>query len=385
MDEDASAPNFIARMLAKVRKQQENNTTSGDLDLLPPPMETAASSGERSWWWKKSSRKLTAFDLLYGLQAQEAAIGSTPSEVEVEVMGMAFQQTAARLEAMGEIEKAQVHTLCVHIATLHDHCMHTLYMQDVLQVLLPSFLQRAAMLQAGRDGDSPVALPARWFAAHTNTEEAAPAEAEGRPTTAEARATADAAWLRFVAAVAAAEAATRVRAAEDQPAAETAAEKAIATGASQAAEGPPSGGQGSQSVDQASAAATEARRVAEGAEGELPLQEEGEQEQAREQAARPRKSKKKKKKVDLAATAATEPSEAPPAATPAPFPATTADATTSSSSVREGDGFQAEIPPYDPGAPDEEERNDVLESIEFFPLTAPPNGPARGAAASPSP
>ena len=53
-------------------------------------MDAASSSEERSWWWKKPSRKLTAFDLLYGLQAQEAAIGSTPSEVEVEVMGMAF-------------------------------------------------------------------------------------------------------------------------------------------------------------------------------------------------------------------------------------------------------------------------------------------------------
>ena len=72
-------------------------------------MDAASSSEERSWWWKKPSRKLTAFDLLYGLQAQEAAIGSTPSEVEVEVMGMAFQQTAARLEAMGEGEKAEVH------------------------------------------------------------------------------------------------------------------------------------------------------------------------------------------------------------------------------------------------------------------------------------
>ena len=79
------------------------------MDLRPAPMDAASSSEERSWWWKKPSRKLTAFDLLYGLQAQEAAIGSTPSEVEVEVMGMAFQQTAARLEAMGEVEKAEVH------------------------------------------------------------------------------------------------------------------------------------------------------------------------------------------------------------------------------------------------------------------------------------
>lgn len=110
VSETGDEPNFLARMLAKARRQQP--TTSGDMDLRPAPMDdmdAASSSEERSWWWKKPSRKLTAFDLLYGLQAQEAAIGSTPSEVEVEVMGMAFQQTAARLEAMGEVEKAEVH------------------------------------------------------------------------------------------------------------------------------------------------------------------------------------------------------------------------------------------------------------------------------------
>ena len=128
--------NFLARMLAKARKQQP--TTSGDMDLRPAPMDAVASSEvERSWdlkaWWKKPSRKLTAFDLLYGLQAQEAAIGSTPSEVEVEVMGMAFQQTAARLEAMGEVEKAEVHahtgqymdTACTHGSAHMLHCMNT--------------------------------------------------------------------------------------------------------------------------------------------------------------------------------------------------------------------------------------------------------------------
>ena len=107
VSETGDEPNFLARILAKARRQQP--TTSGDMDLRPAPMDAASSSEERSWWWKKPSRKLTAFDLLYGLQAQEAAIGSTPSEVEVEVMGMAFQQTAARLEAMGEVEKAEVH------------------------------------------------------------------------------------------------------------------------------------------------------------------------------------------------------------------------------------------------------------------------------------
>ena len=106
VSETGDEPNFLARILPKARRQQP--TTSGDMDLRPAPMD-AASSEERSWWWRKPSRKLTAFDLLYGLQAQEAAIGSTPSAVEVEVMGMAFQQTAARLEAMGEVEKAEVH------------------------------------------------------------------------------------------------------------------------------------------------------------------------------------------------------------------------------------------------------------------------------------
>ena len=106
--ETGAEPNFLARMLAKHARRQQP-TTSGDMDLRPAPMDTASSSEERGWWWKQPSRKLTAFDLLYGLQAQEAAIGSTPSEVEVEVMGMVFQQTAARLEAMGEVEKAEVH------------------------------------------------------------------------------------------------------------------------------------------------------------------------------------------------------------------------------------------------------------------------------------
>ena len=61
-------------------------------------------------------------------------------------------------------------------------------MQDVLHVLLPSFLQRtaAAVLQAGgRDGDSPAALPAGGFAARKGTEEAALAvqcSAGARPT-----------------------------------------------------------------------------------------------------------------------------------------------------------------------------------------------------------
>jgi hypothetical protein len=197
--ETGDEPNFLARMLAKAQRQQP--ATSGDMDLRPAPMDDVGSSSEeRSWWWKKPSMKLTAFDLLYGLQAQEAAIGTTPSEVEVEVIGMAFQQTAARLEAMGEVDKAEVHahtgqcmeTACTSLnpcytachvcaCALHVHCIHgafALHMQDVLHVLLPSFLQRtaAAVLQAGgRDGDSPVALPAGRFAARTGTEEAAPA------------------------------------------------------------------------------------------------------------------------------------------------------------------------------------------------------------------
>ena len=168
-------------------------------------MDAASSSEERSWWWKKPSRKLTAFDLLYGLQAQEAAIGSTPSEVEVEVMGMAFQQTAARLEAMGEVEKAEVHahtgqcmdTACVLHAMCYCmchcmcycmcSCMCYCHVQDVLHVLLPAFLQRtaAAALQAGgRDDDSPVALPAGRCAARKGAEAeeaAAPGSAGARP------------------------------------------------------------------------------------------------------------------------------------------------------------------------------------------------------------
>ena len=130
--ETGDVSNFLARMFSKAWTQQPT-ASRVDLDLRPAPIDMGASSGERSWWRRKPNRKLTAFDLLYGLQAQEAAIGSTPSEVEVEVMGMAFQQTAARLEAMGEVEKAQVHArqsthtayTAMHGSACRQQCMHT--------------------------------------------------------------------------------------------------------------------------------------------------------------------------------------------------------------------------------------------------------------------
>ena len=142
------------------------------------------------------------------------------------------------------------------------------------------------MLQAGgRDGDSPAALPVGRSATLTSTEEVAPA-VQGRPAVAEATARADTAWLRFVAAVAAAEAATRIRAVEGQPTAEVEPGEAAAEEVKQVGE-----------VGEA-AEAVEAVEAVE-AQGELPLQgdqlaEEG-VEQARGQAARPKRSKKKKK------------------------------------------------------------------------------------------
>ena len=171
--ETGDEPNFLARMLAKAQRQQP--ATSGDMDLRPAPMDDVGSSSEeRSWWWKKPSRKLTAFDLLYGLQAQEAAIGTTPSEVEVEVIGMAFQQTAARLEAMGEVDKAEVHahtgqcmeTACTSLnpcytachvcaCALHVHCMCTacaLHTRGICTAYAGRAARLAAVVPAANSG-----------------------------------------------------------------------------------------------------------------------------------------------------------------------------------------------------------------------------------------
>ena len=63
-------------------------------------MDAASSSEERSWWWKKPSRKLTAFDLLYGLQAQEAAIGQVSPGSTAE----AVHDTAVRVLVEGLLE-----------------------------------------------------------------------------------------------------------------------------------------------------------------------------------------------------------------------------------------------------------------------------------------
>lgn len=258
---------------------------------------------------------------------------------------------------------------CTAVPTGSNACILRV-LQDVLHVLLPAFLQRT-VLQASHDGDPPAALPAERLVARTETEEAA-STTEGKLE---------------VAVVAAA--ATRVTAEEGPPAAAAESGEAATAEASPAAEGLLLKNQAKAAAMEAekaaeAAAATEAAEAAEavawaaGARSELPLQV---------QAAHSQKSKKKKQQEEafFAAAAVAEPSKAPPAAVAASPPAAAEASVTPSPSVRVGKGFQAEVPPYEPDAPDDAERNDVLETTEFVPLTAPPNRLANGAAAPPSP
>ena len=75
-----------------------------------------------SWWRPRrpqQAAKLTAWDLIYRLRSAEEAMQMPPSRAEVQAMVLAYETTAARLESMGEAEKAA----------------------DLLQVFLPSFLE----------------------------------------------------------------------------------------------------------------------------------------------------------------------------------------------------------------------------------------------------
>ena len=65
------------------------------------------------------SKDGSAFELLFELQQREEAL-AVPTPGEVKALVVAYEQVAEQLEAMGEVEKAA----------------------DVLQVLLPAFLQR---------------------------------------------------------------------------------------------------------------------------------------------------------------------------------------------------------------------------------------------------
>ena len=113
-------------------------------------MLTPKGNGAVSWWRRRKSgssdaggRMKTAWDLLFRLRSAEEAMQMPPSRAEVQAMVLAFEQTAARLEGLGEAEKAG----------------------DVLDVFLPSFLERAEV--------APV------WAAHKELEAAAAREVGG--------------------------------------------------------------------------------------------------------------------------------------------------------------------------------------------------------------
>mgnify|MGYP006134048443 CR=1 FL=1 len=149
-DDAAQQPGFMQRM--RVRWSAEPSSSgvnvSRDLDLRPAPLDQPPASGDQRWWSRRGKKTSTVkvWDLIYGLQAQEAAIGTEPTEIEVEVMVMNFRQTASRLEALGESDKAN----------------------DIVHILLPSFLQRpevqavlssGTVLPSSTAGPMPGALP----------------------------------------------------------------------------------------------------------------------------------------------------------------------------------------------------------------------------------
>ncbi|KAL1520778.1 hypothetical protein AB1Y20_022342 [Prymnesium parvum] len=83
--------------------------------------ESPTAHGSRGWWRRSAApSKLSAWDLIYRLRSSEDAMTMPPSRAEVQAIVLAYETTAACLEAMGEREKAA----------------------DLLQVFLPAFLER---------------------------------------------------------------------------------------------------------------------------------------------------------------------------------------------------------------------------------------------------
>ena len=149
-DAAAQQPGFIQRMRMRWSAEPSSSgvSVSRDLDLRPAPLDKTPAPSDQRWWSRRGGKTSTVkvWDLVYGLQAQEAAIGAEPTEIEVEVMVMNFRQTASRLEALGESDKAN----------------------DILHILLPSFLERpevVAVLSSGTvlpsstSGPMPGSLP----------------------------------------------------------------------------------------------------------------------------------------------------------------------------------------------------------------------------------
>lgn len=84
-------------------------------DSFEDPSEAKGWFGRR-----KAQPALTAWDLISRVRSAEEALQMPPSRAEVQAMVLAFEQTASRLETMGEGEKAS----------------------DLLQIFLPSFLAK---------------------------------------------------------------------------------------------------------------------------------------------------------------------------------------------------------------------------------------------------
>ena len=73
-----------------------------------------------------SLREPDAWQILYDLRTEEAAVRDRPSPMEVRAMLLAYEQAAAKLVRLGEPEKAQ----------------------DVLHVLMPAFRERTEVVAA---------------------------------------------------------------------------------------------------------------------------------------------------------------------------------------------------------------------------------------------
>merc|ERR1712083_288484 len=77
--------------------------TMSDRDLYPT---LGSRLGKLRMGRPRAPKEQSVWDLLYGLQIREAAIGPSPSLDRVKAVIREFEQVAAQLEQMGEPEKA---------------------------------------------------------------------------------------------------------------------------------------------------------------------------------------------------------------------------------------------------------------------------------------